>query len=371
MTQQKKFSETLVVLVCLLSIMSCVAIFMAQQTNQYDANFFRMQLMYILVGFTVCYLISKINIAFVRDHIIWLYIAILILLVGILIPNPFVEAVNGATRWYQLAGFSLQPSEITKSAFIIVLAHFAVKYEQNLWKQLAVFWSLAVVVLLFIMKQPDLGTTIVYFISAFTISILAIKSTKAIIAIILSFIVTISAGLYLVIYNVAILEKLGFHSYQFTRVYTWLDPASDPNAFYQIDRSLKAIGSGTMFGSNGTSVYIPESHTDMIFSTIANQFGFIGVSILLIIFMLFIHQIIVTALSMKSKFSTYVLAGFAMMFAFNIFENIAMTIGMMPLTGIPLPFISYGGSSILGNMIALGTMLAVIKSDAKETLHSA
>lgn len=363
MQTNNRLRESLVVIICLLSMISCLAIFMAQQTNQYDANFFRMQVIFIIVGFVAVFLLSKLDMTFVRANILWVYFAMLILLAGILIPNPLVAKINGATRWYQLAGFSLQPSEIAKSMFIVVIAHFAATYERVIWKQLLITWSLAGVVLLLIMKQPDLGTTIVYFVSAFTISILALKSSKLIITILTSLVVAVSGGLYLVVYHVHLLEKIGFKSYQFRRINTWLDPASDPNSFYQVDRSLKAIGSGTMSGSNSPSVYIPESHTDMIFSTIGNQFGFIGASFLLILFMLFIHQLIIAALHMKSSFSTYVIAGFAMMFAFNIFENIAMTIGLMPLTGIPLPFISYGGSSTLGNMIALGVILAVIKCD--------
>ncbi|WP_036065531.1 FtsW/RodA/SpoVE family cell cycle protein [Listeria grandensis] len=363
MQTNNRLRESLVVIICILSIISCLAIFMAQQTNQYNTNFFRMQVVYIIIGFGTVFLLSKLNMTFVRANILWVYLAMVILLVGILIPNPLVSTINGATRWYQFPGISLQPSEVAKSMFIIVIAHFAAKYERVIWKQLLITWSLVAVILLLIMRQPDLGTTIVYFVSAFTISILALKSTKLIITILASLVVAVSGGLYLVVYHVTLLEKIGFKSYQFRRIHTWLDPASDPNSFYQVDRSLKAIGSGTMSGNNSSSVYIPESHTDMIFSTIANQFGFIGASLLLILFMLFIHQLIIAALHMKNSFSTYVIAGFAMMFAFNIFENIAMTIGLMPLTGIPLPFISYGGSSTLGNMIALGTILAVIKND--------
>ncbi|MBC1941175.1 FtsW/RodA/SpoVE family cell cycle protein [Listeria seeligeri] len=357
----------IILFVFLLSLVGCVAIYYAQQTNQYNTNFVGMQLVFLTIGVAACFGVSRLSVEFLRHQAIWLYLVMVILLLGILIPNPLVQNINGATRWYRFGGFSMQPSEITKSIFIFVLAHFAVKFEAQKWKQLGILAVLTGVVLLLIMKQPDLGTTIVYGITALAIILLAIKSTKLMVSLITVLLGVAATGMYLVVYHISVLEKLGFHAYQFARIQAWLDPTKNPDSVYQLNLSMKAVGSGMLTGSSGTNAYIPESHTDMIFSTIGHQFGFIGVSVLLILFMLLIHQLIMAALMMKNTFSSLVLAGFAVSFAFNIFENIGMTIGLMPLTGIPLPFISYGGSSVLGNFIAIGVVLAVIRSDANLT----
>ncbi|EAE7685137.1 FtsW/RodA/SpoVE family cell cycle protein [Listeria monocytogenes] len=350
--------------VFLLSLVSCVAIYYAQQTNQYNTNFLGMQLVFLAIGTLTCFGVSRLPVEFLRHHAIWLYVIMVITLLGILIPNPLVQNINGATRWYRFAGLSFQPSEVVKSIFIFVLAHFAVKYQAQKWKQLGILTVLTGIVLLLIMKQPDLGTTIVYGVTALAIILLAIKSTKLIVGIITLILTAATVGMYVVVYHISLLEKIGFHAYQFSRIQTWLDPTTDPDAVYQLNLSMKAVGSGMMTGSSGTNAYIPESHTDMIFSTIGHQFGFVGVSLLLILFMVLIHQLIMAALLMKNTFSSLVLAGFAVSFAFNIFENIGMTVGLMPLTGIPLPFISYGGSAVLGNFIAVGVVLAIIRSDA-------
>ncbi|WP_439442893.1 FtsW/RodA/SpoVE family cell cycle protein [Listeria aquatica] len=364
MQYKRKISEQIYALVILLSIISCVAIYFAQQTGQYENNFVLQQILFFIVGLGICFLISKSNITFVRKHVFWFYGGAIILLLGIVLKVPFTQEVNGATRWYRLAGFSLQPSELVKGIFVFVMAHFAAKYEKNPVKQFFVLASLGLPVLLLLYKQPDLGTTIVYFVTAFTILLVANKSWKWIVGITTTAVLSVSFFLFLLLNHMEWLEMLGFKKYQFARIFTWLDPASDPDGAYQVNLSLRAIGSGMLTGRNG-NVYIPESHTDMIFSSIGNQFGFIGVSCLLIVFILFIKVLIEAGLTMKKSFSTYLFAGFAMCFAFNIFENIAMSIGLMPLTGIPLPFISYGGSSILGNMICTGIMLAVIRSDSE------
>lgn len=362
MRYNKKMSEQICIFVVLLGIMSCIAIYFAQQTGQYQNNFVLQQILFFVVGFGVCFLIAKSNMAFIRKHIIWFYSAAVLLLLGIVLNVPFAQEVNGATRWYRLGGFSLQPSELVKGIFILVLAHFAAKYEKKPIKQLLIVGGLACPILLLLYKQPDLGTTIVYLVTMLTILLIANKSWKLIASLILAGILSVSGFLFLLLNHMEWLEAIGFKKYQFARIFTWLDPASDPNGAYQVNLSLKAVGSGLLTGRNG-NMYIPESHTDMIFSAIAHQFGFIGVSLLLIVFIFFIKILIETALNMKKSFSSILFAGFAMCFAFNIFENIAMSIGLMPLTGIPLPFISYGGSSILGNMICIGIMLAVIRYD--------
>lgn len=366
MTKIQKIKQNLIMLTVLLALISCYIISLAEKSNQYSANFMLMQIVFLVIGAVVCIAFSKCSIAFIRRNIWYFYGGVLLFLLILLIPNPLAPVLNGARRWYRFAGFSLQPSEIFKSFFILLLAHIAIKYEKQSWKQKGIMLLAGIPILLLIFKQPDLGTTIVYGITAFVILLFTIKSATWIIGLIIGMLSSVFLFGYVLLKHVVWLEKVGLHPYQFRRIYAWLDPENNPNDAYQVNLSLKSIGSGTLSGNHasGTTMYIPESHTDMVFSTIGNQFGFIGVSLLLCIFMLFLLQIVSAAMQMKRPFSMLVLTGFATMYAFNIFENIAMVIGLMPLTGIPLPFISYGGSSVLGNMIALGIMFAVINEDS-------
>ena len=148
--------------------------------------------------------------------------------------------------------------------------------------------------------------------------------------------------------------------YQFDRIYAWLDPENNA-AGYHLSNSLKAIGSGLLTGKGfgERKVYIPESHTDFIFSVIGEEYGFIGASIVIGLFFLLIYHITKTALETNDTFNTYICVGVISMITFHVFQNIGMTIQVLPITGIPLPFISYGGSSLMGNMMAMGLIYSI------------
>jgi rod shape determining protein RodA len=169
--------------------------------------------------------------------------------------------------------------------------------------------------------------------------------------------------LSLVIYAPDFLEKyLGVNPYQLTRIYAWIDPRSySGEGAYHLLQSLMAIGSGMVEGKgiSGEGVYIPEGHTDFIFAIIAEDFGFIGGSVVISLFFVLIYYLIKLGLETKEAFNSYLSVGVISMVTFHVFQNIGMTIQVLPITGIPLPFISYGGSSLMGNMLAMGLMLGV------------
>ncbi|EUJ28042.1 FtsW/RodA/SpoVE family cell division protein [Listeria floridensis FSL S10-1187] len=296
-----------------------------------------------------------------RKYFILGYVLFLLLLIGL----QFTPEINGAKRWYRFPGLSFQPTEVLKGFFILTLASVAARFDKQPATLFFALLGAACPILLLVFSEPDLGTTILYFVTFFTILLIAMPSNKWIIGL-TAFAVSISTLLfYILVYHFNWLERLGLREYQFARIFAWLNPGSNPNASYQVDLSLLAVGSGQLTGQT-RDIYIPESHTDMIFSTMANRFGFIGVSILLFLFLFLIQVLIRLALELETSFSRYALSGFAIYFAFNIFQNIAMTIGVMPLTGIPLPFISYGGSSVLGNFIAIGLILAIIRHEKNQ-----
>lgn len=169
--------------------------------------------------------------------------------------------------------------------------------------------------------------------------------------------------LYLVIWKPEILkEYLKVKTYQFGRIYAWIDPESYQSEYgYHLIKSLRAIGSGMLTGKgfSGREVYIPESHTDFIFSVIGEEYGFVGGSVVISLFFLLIYHLIKTALDTNDPFNTYISAGVISMVTFHVFQNIGMTIQLLPITGIPLPFISYGGSSLMGNMLAMGLIYGI------------
>ena len=163
-------------------------------------------------------------------------------------------------------------------------------------------------------------------------------------------------------YNRHLLLNIGFKNYQFARIDSWLDPYRDQGGNgFQLFQSLKAIGSGRMFGKGfGVSdVYVPVRESDLIFATIGENFGFLGGTFLIAIYFILIYQMIRVCFDTKNEFYTYIATGVIMMILFHVVENIGMTIGLLPLTGIPLPFISQGGSSLLGNMMGIGLIMSM------------
>jgi rod shape determining protein RodA len=172
-----------------------------------------------------------------------------------------------------------------------------------------------------------------------------------------------SVVFYFVLIKPDLLEKyLGVKQYQFGRIYSWLDPYNYQSAEgYQLTRSLLAIGSGETMGKGygNRDVYLPEGHTDFIFSIVGEEFGFIGSSVLISIFFLLVYHITKVGMETKNNFYTYLCVGVISMITFHVFQNIGMTIGVLPITGIPLPFISYGGSSLMGNMMGLGLIFSI------------
>ena len=159
-----------------------------------------------------------------------------------------------------------------------------------------------------------------------------------------------------------ILEHIGFQAYQCDRVDTWLHPEQDTsNQGYQLWQSIKAVGSGgnTGTGFNNSKVYVPVRESDMIFSVIGENFGFIGSALLILLYLLLIYLMIRVTFDTRNEFYAYISTGVIMMILFHVFENIGMNIGLLPLTGIPLPFISAGGSSLIGNLIGIGMVMSM------------
>lgn len=280
--------------------------------------------------------------------------------------------INGAKSWFRAPGIgSLQPSEFVKVFLILALAKLiSDHHEKNQFKTIKSDGWLLIKIgivtaapLLLVMKQPDLGTALVLIAIMLGMIFISGITWKILMPIFAFGASLVSIIFYFVLVKPEILEKyLGVKQYQFGRIYSWLDPYNySSTSGYQLTRSLLAIGSGQTSGKGfGTrEVYLPESHTDFIFSVVGEEYGFVGASLLVSLFFLLIYHITRVGMETKNPFYTYICVGVISMITFHVFQNIGMTIGILPITGIPLPFISYGGSSLMGNMLALSLIFSI------------
>lgn len=363
----------LVLILMLLCIASCISIYSAQSTGQYHENFFLKQIVWYIVGTMIIAAVITLDSDQLKK-ISWYAYGFGICLLAFLIvaPDSIAPVINGAKSWYKVPGIgSIQPSEFVKVFIILALSRvivehhhkYIVKTIQTDLLLLLKLGGVTLVPLLFVMQQPDLGTSLVFISILLGMVFISGITWKILVPIFSSAVVLISVIFYFVLWQPEILEKyLGVKEYQFGRIYSSINPYNfQSSAGYQLVRSLLAIGSGETSGKGfGTrEVYLPESHSDFIFSIVGEEFGFIGASILISLFFLLIYHITKVGMETKNAFYTYVCVGVISMLTFHVFQNIGMTIGLLPITGIPLPFISYGGSSLMGNMLAVGLIFSI------------
>ncbi|CAM3785103.1 FtsW/RodA/SpoVE family cell cycle protein [Mesobacillus zeae] len=362
----------LVLILFLLFLASCGAIYSAQTTGQYPTNFFVRQVVFYGIGCGIIAFVIRLDSDQLKK-ITWYAYGFGIFLLAFLIvaPASIAPTINGAKAWFKVPGFgSLQPSEFAKVFIILALARVIFEHHQkNPVKSMQTdFWLLIKIGLvtmfpLMLVIKEDLGTSLVFLSIMLGMIFISGISWKILLPIFGFGATLISVIFYFVLAKPKLLEKyLGVDQYQFERIYSWLDPYNNQGTTgYQLIKSLLAIGSGQTTGKGYFSreVEIPEGHTDFIFSVIGEEFGFIGASIVVSLFFLLIYQITKIGMEAKNDYYTYICVGVISMITFHVFQNIGMTIGLLPITGIPLPFISYGGSSLMGNMFAMGLIFSI------------
>ncbi len=371
-----RFDWTLAFIVLLLFIVSLFAISSAQTSGQYPINFIPRQAFWYIVGAAIIGFTMFFEPEQYKKMSWILYgIGIFVLIALVLAPGgdgQIAEERGGAKSWFHLPGIgSIQPSEFMKTFFILTMARMISKHHENFVLKtlktdlylLGKIIATALVPLLFIMQQPDLGTSLVFLAITAAMIIVGGVTWKLILPIFAGTAIVGGSLLWMAVYMQDFLsDKFGFKPYQFARIYSWIDPKSYASAEgYNLLNAMSAIGSGEITGKGyqGREVYVPENHTDFIFTVIGEEYGFIGASIVVSLFFLLIYHLTKITLQLKDPFSTYVCAGIIAMITFHVFQNIGMTIQLLPITGIPLPFISYGGSSLMGNMLALGLVFSM------------
>ncbi len=361
----KRLNKKILIPICMMAIISIVTIYSAlTYTSSELGNLaLRQALWYFIGALLVAFLIHMKN-EYLYRHTIFLYIFGNILLLGLLL---FAEPVNNSRCWFTIPGIgSIQPSEFMKIFIMLMLAtmihNFRSDYKNPSVKQEFIFILKTLVIVLIpsilTFLQPDTGAVIIYFIIYFCMMFISgIRIRWFLIAGgVIILLLAIIFGIFFLQQDLFI-DIFGTDLfYRFERIFNWQSGTG-----LQLENALAAIGSAGLFGHgfNQTPIYFPESSTDFIFAVYASNFGLIGVFALLGVIIYFDVQIILLAKRKLVDTDKYILAGILGMLLFQQIQNIGMTVGLLPITGITLPFISYGGSSLLSYMILVGIILNI------------
>lgn len=362
--------------IMMLALFSLMAVYVAITHDTSSASPIRaviMQVAWYAIGTIAVVILMQFDAEQLWKIAPYAYAAGIVLLVAVLfLYDRRTAGYTHAKSWFKFHSFTFQPSEVMKPAFILALgrvvtqhnAKYTVHSVRNDFILIGemLVWTIPVAVLLKL--QNDFGTMLV-FLAIFAGVVLVSGVNWKILTPAIAFVAVVGvAGILLVTtdWGRNILGMAGFKPYQFQRINNWLNPSQDTsNSGYQLWQSMKAIGSGRMTGRgfNVSRVYVPVRESDMIFSVVGENFGFLGSCALILLYFLLISQMIKVTFDTKNEFYAYVSTGVIMMILFHVFENIGMSIGLLPLTGIPLPFISQGGSALLGNMIGIGLIMSM------------
>ena len=359
----KKIDKHLLIAVIILSLFGLLMIYSSSNIwAEYKFNdpykYLKSQAIFLILGYIIIYIVSKINyqIYYKYSNII-LFICI-ILLILVLIPG-IGSVRNGSRSWFGIGSFGIQPSEFAKLGIII----FTSKYlNNNKIKSIksSVLPILLIVILLFglIMLQPDFGTGVILVMTI--IAMLFVSGVN------MSFFIKLGIlGLLGIIILVIIAP------YRLERITSFLNPWADPlGSGFQIIQSLYAIGPGGLLGMGlGNSIqkhfYLPEPQTDFIFSIISEELGFAGVLIVATLFVTIIKRGLNISLNQEDNFAKYLAFGISFSLAFQTILNLMVVVGLIPVTGVTLPFLSYGGSSLLVSMVSIGILLNISKYNSK------
>lgn len=358
----KEIDYKLFISVALLALFGCFMVYTSSNIwAEYKFNnsykYFINQFVFFILGLFIMYFVSKIDYKIYKKKSTLIISVCFILLVLVLIPGIGVVR-NGSRSWFGLLGFGIQPSEVSKIGLVI----FVSKYLSNNYtlmydikKGVFPIMSIILIFFLLIMLEPDFGTGMVITLSL--VAMIFVSKVK------ISFFVKIGIlGLF------GIVGLIIVAPYRMARIVSFLNPWSDPlGSGFQIIQSLYAIGPGGLFGLGfGNSIqkhfYLPEPQTDFIFSIISEELGFMGVLIVSSIFVFIFYRCLKVSLNTKDLFGKYLSFGLSFMIIFQTILNLSVVIGLVPVTGVTLPFLSYGGSSLLVSMTCIGIILNISRN---------
>ncbi len=363
----KNIDKTIIVLVFLLSIIGLIAISSATGANiSGDYSKIIVQAVWMVFGFASMFIIALFNFNMIDENLrnilaIAMYILNITLLIAVLI---FGYEVNGAVRWMRIGPFNFQPSEFAKLIMIFCMAAFLSLQDDNINNPIYLLMNIALVFLpiIFILKQPNLSTSIV-FVLIFLAQLFVARLDYRYILWGLALLIPVLLGF---LWYIKRPDQKLLEDYQKIRILAALSPGDYANKeAYQTIKSVQAIGSGRLYGKGiyqgilNKAKYLPEPQTDFIFSIIAEEVGFLGCSAILLIYFVLIVKGILLVRNIDDIFIKLVVTGIIAMIFFQVFINVGVVTGILPNTGLTLPFISYGGSSFLMNMMAIGFLLNI------------
>lgn len=323
---------------------------------QYDDpyHYLKMEIIWVVSGLAAMIFSMMVDLRFLRKFVKPILVIAIALLIAVKIPG-LGRKVNGADRWLGLGPLSIQPSEVIKLSMVLVMSHYMAINPQKIQsfkKGVLPILCLMGLIAGLIMLQPDLGTTLVIAATTFCMLIAAGARTKHLATL-------AGVGLGLVVASIAAAP------YRMRRIFAFLDPWADPlGKGYQTIQALLALGPGGLFGLGlGHSVqkflYLPENHTDFIFAMIGEELGFIGATLVILLFFLFAWRGFRVAMRAPDAFMGLLAVGLTAMVTIQAMINMGVVSGVLPVTGITLPFISYGGTSLVFTMLGVGVLLNI------------
>ncbi len=351
----KNVEWKILIAVIILCIFGLIALFSATQANNYDE--FNKQLIWLVVSVIAMIIFLFVDYEKLGSFALVYYLAIIVLLIGVLFTTP----INGATSWFDIGFFSFQPGEFAKIAVILFVAYAIVKVQEkgkneinNPLKLLAIL-GLAAIPILLIVVQPDYGTAIAFVVAIGLMIIMSGLDKKYI------FVISI-----IIIIAVPLIYLYVLPDHAKTRIEVFLNPESDPRgAGYNIIQSKLAIGAGELTGMgllNGNQTqlgFLYPKTTDFIFSVIGEEMGFVISGSIILIYVYLISKCIYIAKTAKDEIGMLIATGITGIFIYHFVQNVGMVMGLLPITGVPLPFVSYGGSSLITNFIFIGILLNI------------
>ncbi len=351
----KNFEWGILICTIILLAIGLVALFSATQNSDYEE--FKKQIMWIGISIPVIVVVILVDYEILAKISPVIYGLSLISLIAVL----FTEPINGATSWFNIGPFSFQPAEFAKIAVVLFMANVIVKLQQKGRDEINRFWKLGIILAtvavptLLIIKQPDYGTALAFLVALIFMLYVAGINKKYIITAVLLVVILVPLAYFFILPDHAK-----------ARIDVYLNPNLDPRGDgYNIIQSKLAVGAGQIFGmglfkGNQTQLgYLYPKTTDFIFAVISEEMGFVVAGAIIVLYVILITKSIQVAKTAKDDLGSYIATGIVGIFFFHMLENIGMTMGLLPITGIPLPFVSYGGSSMLTNLTLIAILLNI------------
>ncbi len=339
-----------------LILIGLAAIYSVDLSRGQELIYFRKQSIALLIGTTLMFLAASRQSGFFRSYAKWFFLICLILLLAVLF---FGSTIRGTRGWFAVAGFSFQPVELAKWGLVLVLAHVVSRFGRHFERPLFFFGTgmitLAAIVL--VMFQPDLGSAVILGLIWFGIMCLVGARRLYLIGLMVGVMVVAVFSWFFLLQD-----------YQKDRVLTFVNPASDPlGAGYNTNQAAIAIGSGKFFGrglgfgSQSQLRFLPEAQTDFVFSVIGEELGFAGAAAVLGLFGFVFWRLIRIIRHSDNDFAAVIVSGVTLVFFSQLVINVGANLGLLPVTGVTLPFVSYGGSSLIVNLLMVGMVQSVIE----------